>query len=140
MMVERPTFPKNIGQLMEDMDQAADQLTKMTEGEAKSYSRQAVNKLISTLNHFNTHIGGDFWSEKKLVAEEMDATIERALNALLMFQGRPEKAAQKNVDQAIVSLFSDLNSQLSKFKQNLRNLKKHRIGHKVVKTSASKQS
>jgi hypothetical protein len=73
----------------------------------------------------------------------MNQKIEKALAAIQAFQlYHPEKdlSGQRSVNQAITSLFSSLNAVLKKVNNNLKDLKKHRIGLRVEKTGESKQA
>jgi uncharacterized protein HemX len=141
-MVERSPDVENIEQFMTNLNQAAEKLNEIRQ-KKQEFSGQELNELITVLNRFNTAFDPNFWEEKKLVPEEMSADIEKALAVLQLFQSnQPEKnkAAQKNVDQAITSLFSTLSKEISAFDKNLRNLKKYKIGLKVEETYQSKQS
>lgn len=140
-MVERP-YVENVGQLMKDLDQATMKLEEINR-KPQAVSKQELNDLIKTLQHFNTTLDPDFWEEKKLAFEGMNEKIERALNAIQLFQRyHPEidSSTQRNVNQAITSLFSALNSLLNDVNKNLMGLKKLKIGRKVEKSGESKHS
>ena len=75
--------------------------------------------------------------------EEMKTSIEKALLAIQLFQSNQpgkDKSAQKNVDQAIISLFSSLSIEINALDKHLRNLGDYKIGRKVEKTSEGKRS
>jgi adenylosuccinate lyase len=134
MMVDQSRYVDNVRSLIKDLDQAA---TKLTEISAKQkISNQEIKDLMSTLKNVNVNLDPSFWEDKKLAPEEMKVTIEKALNASALFQ----KVAQKNVEQAIASLFASLTSTLNDFDKNLRNLKELKIGQKVEKSGESKRA
>lgn len=141
MMVERSPYVENVGQLLRDLDQAASKL--MQAGQAQQGpTHQEMKSLISVLQNVNTTLDPSFWTDKKLAPEGMNATIEKALKALELFQTNPQanRGAQKTVDQAVASLFSTLSKEIKDFDKNLRNLKKYKFGRRVEKSSESKDS
>lgn len=106
------------------------------------FSKQQL-KDMNLFQDFNSSSDASIFMNKSLTFEGMNKKIENALNQLLHFQRQhPERdrAGQRNVDQAIVSLSSSLKETKKKHDKNLSNLKKHRIGQKVVETKESKHS
>lgn len=141
LMVERSHFIKNSAQLSHYINQATLKLAEVAEAK-KSVSQQELKDLIKVFHDFNTQYDPSFFSDKKLVPEELSSPIENALKAILLFQNatQKEKAIQKNIDQAIVILVSQLNREIKTFDKNLRDLKKIRIGRHIEKTNKSKHS
>ncbi len=141
MMVERSPYTQNVGRLLKDLNQATLKLEEIsTKPEA---TKQEINDLIKTLQHFNQILEPSSWEEKKLAPEEMSSSIEKALAAVQLFQSIQSKAdrtGQRSVDQAIASLSSVLTLALNTFDKNLRNLKDYKIGRKVEKISESKHA
>lgn len=136
MMVDQ-TPAVNFDRLFQDLDHTATKLIGKKENEL---SKQELTDLLTTLKHVNSHMDDPgFWEGKKLDPEgkaKENATIEKALKALDLFQSVGKRSAQ----QAIVSLFSQLKEELNALNSNLRNLKDFKIGQKVEKTRESKQS
>lgn len=142
MMVERSPYVENMGLLIRDLDQATIKLEEINR-KPQAVSKKELDDLIKVLQEFNTTLDPAFWEEKKLVFEGMNEKIEKALNAIQLFQRyHPERdrSNQRNVDQAITSLFASLSTVLNTFDKNLRGLKKYKIGHKVEKSGESKHS
>lgn len=120
--------------LLNNLDQATAKLTEISEN--KMISPKEVKDLMKALDHVNSSLGTGGLKEKKVVPEEMNRSIEKALQAVALFH----TAGTKNTQQAITSLFSSLTSSLKDFDKNLRNLKKHRIGRRVEKVTEGKKS
>lgn len=136
MMVEQSHYVDNLGQLLNDLDQAAAKLNEITE-KKQAVSKQDLNDLIHALKNFNTTLDPSFWENKKLAPEEgMNTTVEKAIKALDLFK----RTASKNVEQAIVSLFATLASELNVFDKNLIGLKELKLGRKVEKSGESKRA
>jgi hypothetical protein len=137
MMVERLPYTENVGQLIKDLNQATTKLEEMSRQQPQSVSGQKVADLMAVLTRLNTVLYPKLLEGKKLVPEEINVSIERALQATQLFQStHPEatRAAQRNVDQAIASLTSSLTAELTRFDKNLKNLKKKfKVGHRVEK-------
>ena len=132
MMVER--LPLNVGQLMSDLDRATKTLETMNT-QPQAVSKQDLKDLIQVLKDFNSTLNPGVLQDKKLVPEGMNAKIEKALNAILLFQSThtAQKEGQRNVDQAIASLASTLNETRRTLDKHLKDLKKYKIGQKVEK-------
>ena len=142
MMVERSPYTDNPNQLITDLNQLTQKIEEVS-GPSAKLSEKELTELIGTLDDFNATFDESFWNEKKLVPEKADATIEKALKAVFLFQStHPEKqgSGYRNVDQAIASLSSSLTSAIAAFDKNLKDLKKYKIGQKVEKTGESKHS
>jgi hypothetical protein len=130
MMVERSPYIENVGQLIRDLDQATMKLEEINR-KPQAVSKQELNDLIKTLQNFNTILDPAFWEDKKLAF---------AIQLFQRYHPERDRTSQRNVDQAITSLFSALNSALNAFDKNLRDLKKYKIGRKVEKSGESKHS
>jgi uncharacterized protein YeeX (DUF496 family) len=142
MMVARSPYVENPKQLIKDLDQAVIKLAEISK-KKQAISNQEMTDLISVLHKFNVTLDTGFWEDKRLAPEEMKSSIENALLAITLFnlnQPIKEKGTQKNVDQAIISLFATLAKEVNDFDKNLKNLKEIKIGRKVEKTSESKHS
>lgn len=145
VMVERSPYIQNVGQFLEELDQATEKLTEISQSK-KEISQKELKELIAVLKDCNATFGTGFWDDKKLTTdteEEIKASIKQALEAIQLFNtNRPDKnkAAQRNVEQAIVALFATLTSEVRDFDKNLKNLKDYKIGRKVEKSQQSKQS
>lgn len=141
-MVERSPYIGNVGQLIRDLDQAAQRLAEISKG--REASKQELNDLIGVLHKVNDNFPDkNFWEEKRFAPEGMDESIEKALAAVMLFKrNQPEKnkLGQKNVEQAIISLFAALSKEISALDAHLKNLKKYKIGQKVEKSGESKES
>lgn len=140
MMVERSPYT-SMGdlQFMVKLDVATKKLDNINQ-KHQAISQQELNDLIEV---FKPISDPNFLADKKFASEGMSDKIEKALIAIALFQRNhpaTDRAAQRNVEQAITSLFSSLNSTLSKADENLKNLKKHRIGQRVKESSESKES
>lgn len=136
-MVEQSRYVENVGSLMKDLAGAAAKLSEA--GGKNAISPQEMKDLMKAINHVNANLDPTFWADKTLAPAAMNATIDKALMALALFQKVPPSA--KNVEPAIVSLFASFNSTLKDFDKNLRNLRKYKIGQKVQpveKTGESK--
>jgi flagellar biosynthesis GTPase FlhF len=142
MMVERSPYIEKMGLLVKDLNQATQQLEEISR--KPQATKQELTDLIKVLQHLNKTLDPRFWEEKKLAAEGMSASIERALAAVRLFQSTQpalgNRSGQRNVDQAIASLSSALTAALNTFDKNLRNLKDYKIGRKVEKTGESKHT
>ncbi len=135
MMVERLPYTESEGQLLKALDQATIKLTQIGQT-APDFSPKEAKELIKILQHVNTVIDPSILSGKTLVLEGMNTSIEKALKAIQLFemnQPQTNRGAQKNVDQAVTSLFSTLSKEIKDFDKNIRNLKKHKIGLKIEK-------
>jgi hypothetical protein len=143
MMVERSHPFKSIGQFLNNLNNAVDKLTLFNE-KMPPASNQEWNEVIKVFHELNSNLDDtSFLDTKKLVPEEMDKEIEKALKAVQLFQlNQPErnKAAQRNVRQAIISLSSALSKEINSFDKKLQNLKKYRIGRKIEKSGESKHT
>jgi hypothetical protein len=142
MMVARSPYVENPKQLIKDLDQAVTKLEEIGK-KRQEISNQEMKDLISVLHKFNETLDTGFWEDKRLAPEGMKTSIENALLAITLFnlnQPIKEKGKQKNVDQAIASLFATLAYELNDFDKNLKNLKEIKIGRKVEKTGESKHS
>lgn len=145
-MVERSLYIDNVGLLKADLQQATTKIEALQKKEPQSISpqdEQEMKELIQVLHKLNENIAPGALEEKKFVLEEMDESIRNALEAIDLFnvnQPAANKTAQKNIRETIVSLFASLSSEIKTFNKNLKDLKKHRIGQKVVETQKSKQS
>lgn len=141
-MVEQPSHIEGIGNLMRDLDQATKRLEEINK-KPQIASKQELTDLIHVLKQLNANLEPHVWRHKKFAQEGMNQKIEKALVAIQVFQlYHPEKdlSGQRSVNQAITSLFSSLNVVLKKVNNNLKDLKKHRIGLRVEKTGESKQT
>lgn len=133
MMVEQSRPVNTVGSFLKNLDNASTKLTEI--GGKSQISPEEMKELMKTLNKVNDHLSDPtLITAKKMVPEKVDASIERALIALALFQ----RVGHRNVEQAITSLFSSLNSTLNDLGKNLRTLRKHRIGKRVEKTGESK--
>lgn len=141
-MVERPVY--GLGKdFVNGLREAAEKISEVSQGK-NTISKQEIKDLISKLKHVNASFEPGFWEAKSLIPEEMNKSIEKALNAIQLFQRhQPEenKLAQKNVEQAVISLFSTLSETVKDLDKNLKkNLKEeYKIGKRVEKTSKSKK-
>lgn len=139
MMVGRSPYA-TIGdlQFMVKLEAATKKLDNINQ-KHQVISQQELHDLIEV---FKPISDPNFLADKKFASEGMSNKIEKALIAIALFQRNhaSDRAAQRDVEQAITSLFSSLNSTLSKADKNLKNLKKHRIGQKVKESSESKES
>lgn len=117
-----------------DLDLLLKATTKLNEiaGKKQAVSRQDLNELHNVLRQFNTQLDPRIWESKKIAPEEMSGTVEKALNALDLFK------RNKNVEQAIASLYASMISDLNAFDKNLRDLKDLKLGKKVEKSSESR--
>ena len=140
MMVEQSPL---VGKFLEDLNRATNKIKELQKKPSQAISSKELDDLITHLKSFNTTLAKpSFLEEKKIAAEEMDEGIKKALDAIKIFQeNQPEKnkAAHKNVSQAIISLFSALTAELNMLDTHLKNLKDHKIGRKVEGTHKSKQ-
>ncbi len=134
MMVQESRGVDQFSLLLKNLDQAATKLTEISG--KKEVSQNEIRELMTAIDHVNSALGSSGLKDKKVVPEEMNAKIEKALNAVAPFL----TAGHKNAQQAITSLFSSLTSTLKDFDKNLRDLKKHRIGRRVEKASETRGS
>jgi hypothetical protein len=142
MMVARSPYVENVGLLMKDLDQATTKLTAISKKE-KVASPNELNDIIKVLNKVNENLDTSFWEAKKLAPEGMTASIEKALQAVQLFHRiRPEltRAAQLTAGQAIASLKDALDRAVDGFDRNIKNLKKIKLGQKVVKPGETKNA
>lgn len=145
MMAEQSSSTKSgEKQLFNKLDKAAIKLEEINK-KPQAVS-QDFNELIAVLQQFNASFDQQsFWEDKKLTSEGMDQKIGEALSAIQLFKNNyypkeAHKAGQRDVEQAIISLFSALNLALSIFDNNLKGLSKYKIGQRVEKTTESKHS
>lgn len=133
----------NLGPLLKDIDHTETKLKEIAQ-KRPDISKQELSELMKILKtHVKVESGSDskFWEDKKLAPEGKPGekiNIEKALQALGLFK----REIQRNVEQAIVSLFASLNadSQASDAESNLRDLKDLKIGRRVEKTGESSKS
>src|SRR5437868_5571459 len=100
MMVERVPYTENVGKLIQDLIQAISKLEEIIK-QPQSVSGQKISELMNALTRFNSNLPPSFLEGKKLVPEEMTASIEKALRATQLFQNQhPDatRAAQRNVE------------------------------------------
>lgn len=141
-MVERSPYIQNVGQFLEELEQAAEKLTEISQNK-KEISQKELKELITVLKDCNATFGTNFWDDKKLTKDtegKVKESIEQALAAIQLFNtNRPDKnkVAQKNVEQAIVGLFTTLTNEV---KDLNKNLKDYKIGRRVEKSQQSKES
>lgn len=140
MMVEHV---RPVGEML---DQVAKGLNEVSQtGPGKPVTSENLKSLIGVLKECNDHLPSAL-QEKNLggdISQKLKESIEKATGAVLLFKGNQvlnTAAAEKNVSQAIVGLWSALNSEVKKFDKNLRDLGKYRIGQRVEKTNKSKES
>jgi hypothetical protein len=142
MMVADSPYVANQSQLLKDLTQLNNKLEKIND-RTQEISTEELNDLFQNIDYFNGILNEEFWSDKKLLPEKANATIEKALKAIFLFQNiRPENnlTGQRNVDAAIASFSSAWHAAVSKLDKNLRDLKKYKIGRRVEKVSKSKES
>lgn len=135
-MVEQSRYVENVGSLMKDLAGAAAKLSEA--GGKNAISPQEMKDLMKAINHVNANLDPTFWADKTLAPAAMNATIDKALMALALFQKVPPPPKNADVERAIISLFD---STLKTFEKKLRDLKKYKIGQKVQpveKTGESK--
>lgn len=140
MMVEHV---RPVGEML---DQAAKSLHEVSQtSPGKPVTPQNLKNLIGVLQECNDHLPSSL-QDKSLggdISQQLKKSIENAIGAVLIFKGNQTlgtAAAEKNVSQAIVGLWSALNNEVKKFDKNLRDLGKYRIGQRVEKTNKSKES
>ena len=140
MMVQESRGVDQFSLLLKNLDQAATKLTEISG--KKEVSQNEIKELMSAIDHVNSALGSSGLKDKKVVPEEMNAKIEKALNAVAPFLTAGLKNPQQAItsaQQAIIS-FSSSTQALKDFDKNLRDLKKHRIGRRVEKTTETKES
>lgn len=135
MIVKRISYTEGIDNFLTNLDETTVKLEEINDKRGV-ISQKELKGLTTLLHRCNETLEGSL-GEKKFVPEGMNASIEKALQAVLLFQITKEKAMQRNVDQAISVIVSSLNRELKQFNKNL---KKFRIGRKTEKTNPSKQS
>ena len=133
MMVDSSPFTHNSVQFEKELINLANQIEGVSRS-SKPLSESEIRELTNKIEAFNSTLNEGFWKDKKLSPEKSHSTIEKALLAIALFQGK------RNIDQAIVSLTASLRSALLAFDKNLRDLKKIRIGRKISKSGESKHS
>lgn len=135
MMVERSPGIENMGPFLNDLSQATEKLTELSAKSKRVLSPQELKGLITALdkcndfmNSMTTNLG------ERLVANvELNAKIEQALKAVLLFQKTQPERKSEDVERVIISLFSSLDRALDTFNKNTRDLKKYKIGRRVEK-------
>ncbi len=137
-MVERSRI-ENISQFLEEVDQVAEQIKQVSQTK-QGVSPHQLNDLIHVLETCNQLLKTDFLEGKKFSPETMNASIEKALAAIQLFQLKQREAGRKEIEKTIVALFSTLSREINDFDKNLKNLKDYKIGRRVEKTNATKQS
>lgn len=141
-MVERVPYTDHVGQLIKALDQATTKLTQIGQA-APDFSPKEAKELIQILQNVNTSINPSILAGKTLVPEGMNASIEKALKAVQLFemnQPQTNRGAQKTVEQAVTSLSSILSKEIKDFDKNIRNLKKYKIGRKIEKVTEVNKS
>lgn len=151
MMVESSPSSKNMERLLNHLDRASSQMHALQEkARTQPVSQNEYKNLIKILKQFNTQLPQDPSSlkSKDLAPKEMQKHIEQALKELQLFKDShfgAGKAGLKNVEAAIVSLFSSLKEEVKVFDRNLRNLsvlkdEYEQLKYKVTKSSRTKNA
>lgn len=83
MMVQESRGVDQFSLLLKNLDQAATKLTEISG--KKEVSQNEIKELMSAIDHVNSALGSSGLKDKKVVPEEMNAKIEKALNAVAPF-------------------------------------------------------
>lgn len=132
----------HVGQVLQELEQVTTKIEEVSkQDEHKQTASLQDQGFLKSLKHCNAmlceEIDPSFLDDKKFSSEKMKSSIANALAAIVLFQRarRPDKAAQKDVDQMIVSLSANL----SRFGRQIEDLKKNKTGRKVEEIHRTKE-